>query len=212
MRPFLIPAGYLIGSIPVAWIIARLVTGGDLRQMGSGNVGVMNTALSVARWAGLLAFLAEVAKGMGAVWLARTVGGDDFTAALTLGAALVGTRWSIWLRGAGGRGNTLGVAGLLLISWLSLVASLALWLLVRRLTHSNFTATRVTMIVWPLLAGLVMQVWWPLPCGAVFSLLFLSTHRKETDDHLILKSQWSGVRAFLRAPPRKHDNAHKFGE
>ena len=41
--------GYLIGSIPVAWIVAKLVTGQDLRQMGSGNVGVMNTALSVAR-------------------------------------------------------------------------------------------------------------------------------------------------------------------
>jgi glycerol-3-phosphate acyltransferase PlsY len=45
-------AGYLLGSIPIAWIVAKLVTGKDLRTLGSGNVGVMNVALSVTRWAG----------------------------------------------------------------------------------------------------------------------------------------------------------------
>ena len=40
--------GYLIGSIPMAWIVTKLVTGRDLRDVGSGNVGVMNVALSVA--------------------------------------------------------------------------------------------------------------------------------------------------------------------
>ncbi|MGD8807710.1 MAG: glycerol-3-phosphate acyltransferase, partial [Chloroflexota bacterium] len=62
---------YLIGSIPQAWLIARLVTGKDLRQLGSGNLGVTNTALSVARWAGLLVFLGEGLKGIGAVLLMR---------------------------------------------------------------------------------------------------------------------------------------------
>ncbi len=47
-----IVAGYLLGSIPVAWLVARTVTGYDLRRVGSGNVGVLNTAISVARWAG----------------------------------------------------------------------------------------------------------------------------------------------------------------
>ena len=50
---------YLIGSIPIAWFLTRLVTGKDLRQMGSGNVGVMNVAVSVHRWDGLLVFLGE---------------------------------------------------------------------------------------------------------------------------------------------------------
>jgi len=74
-------ASYFIGSIPVAWLIAKLVTGQDLRRMGSGNVGVMN--------------------------------------------------------------------------------------------------------------------------GATFSLVFLSTHRPETDDHLLVKARWPNLRAFLTAPRRK---------
>ncbi len=62
----LVLASYLIGSIPVAWILTKLVTGSDLRTLGSGNVGVMNTAASVARWAGALAFAGEAAKGAAA--------------------------------------------------------------------------------------------------------------------------------------------------
>ena len=69
---------YLLGSIPVAWLIARWTTGQDLRQMGSGNVGVMNTALSVARWAGLLAFLGEIAKGVLAVVIPQLLGADEY--------------------------------------------------------------------------------------------------------------------------------------
>ena len=56
-------AGYLLGSIPIAWIMAKLVTGKDLRTLGSGTVGVMNVALSVTRSAGLLVFLGELFKG-----------------------------------------------------------------------------------------------------------------------------------------------------
>ena len=107
---------YLIGSIPQAWLITKLVTGKDLRQMGSGNLGVTNTALSVARWAGLLVFLGELAKGMVAVLLMRAAGGSELMVALGLLAAVAGTRWSIWLGFAGGRGNTTGSGGLLLIS------------------------------------------------------------------------------------------------
>ena len=69
--------GYLIGSIPVAWILTKLVSGQDLRALGSGNVGVMNTALSVHRWTGALVFLAEILKGVGAVWVSRYFGADE---------------------------------------------------------------------------------------------------------------------------------------
>ncbi len=43
---------YLLGSIPVAWLMAELAGRGDIRRLGSGNVGVMNVALNVSRWAG----------------------------------------------------------------------------------------------------------------------------------------------------------------
>ena len=70
-------SAYLSGSIPVAWLIARWATGKDLRRMGSGNVGVMNTALSVARWAGLIAFLGEITKGVLVVVYPPLLGADE---------------------------------------------------------------------------------------------------------------------------------------
>jgi glycerol-3-phosphate acyltransferase PlsY len=202
MLGVLIAVSYFVGSVPVAWLVAKLVTGQDLRRMGSGNVGVMNTALSVARWAGLLVFLAEAAKGVLAVVLARSVGGGEVAAGLAVLATVVGTRWPIWLRGAGGRGNTAAMAGLLVISWLTLAGALGLWLVARLLTRSSFRATRIAFLLWPFIFGIVTLSWWSVLLGATFSLVFLSTHRRETDDHLLIKDRWPNLRAFLTAHPR----------
>jgi glycerol-3-phosphate acyltransferase PlsY len=133
---------YLIGSIPQAWIIAKLVTGKDLRQLGSGNLGVTNTALSVARWAGLLVFLGEGLKGIAAVLLMRAAGANEFLVALGLLAAVAGTRWCMWLGFAGGRGNTVGGGGLLAISWVILVLIGLVWVILRLTVRDSFRATR----------------------------------------------------------------------
>lgn len=200
-----IVAGYLLGSIPVAWLTARLVTGQDLRRLGSGNVGVMNVALSVTRWAGLLVFLAEAAKGALAVVLARALGGDEIAVGLVVLATVVGTRWPVWLRGAGGRGNTAGLAALLVLSWLTLAIGLAIWFLARRLTKSSFLATRLSLALWPCILGLVTRSWPYALFGAALSLLYLSTHRPETDDHLLIKERWPSLWAFLTGPRRKQE-------
>lgn len=199
----LIAAGYLLGSIPVAWLITKVVTGQDLRQLGSGNIGVMNVALSVARWAGLLVFLAEAAKGMLAVALARALEGGEVAIGLAVLATVAGTRWSIWLRGAGGRGNTAGMAALLILSWLTLVIGLAIWFLARLLTRSSFVATRILLVLLPFILGLVTQSWWYVLFGVALSLFYMSTHRPESDDHLLIKERWPNLWAFLTGPRRK---------
>ena len=206
----LVVMGYLLGSIPVAWILARVVTGQDLRQLGSGNVGVMNTALSVARWAGLLVFLAEAAKGVLAVIVAQTLGGGEaqivvgreVAIALTVLAAVAGTRWSIWLRGAGGRGNTAGVAAVLLLSWSTIIAGLVAWTLLRVLSRRSFVATRGVLVLWPIAFGLFTRSWVYGVFGAALSLMYLSTQHPETDDHLIIKERWPNLWAFLSGPKR----------
>jgi len=194
---------YLIGSIPVAWLMAKLITGQDLRRMGSGNVGVMNTGVSVARWAGFVVFLAEAAKGVLAVVLARAAGGGEIATGLGVLATVSGTRWSIWLRGAGGRGNTAAMAALFVISWPSLLCAWAILFLARWFTRSSFTAMRITLVLWPCAFGLITRSWWSVILGATFSLLFASTHRPETDDHLLVKAQWGGFGEFLTLPRRK---------
>jgi glycerol-3-phosphate acyltransferase PlsY len=199
----LIIAGYLIGSIPIAWLVTRLHHGADLRALGSGNVGVLNTALSVHRWSGLLVFISEIAKGLFAVRLAQAMDGSEPAIGFTILAAIAGTRWPIWLRGQGGRGNTAAVAALALISPLALAILLVIVLAARFVSHSNFVAARLTLLALPFVLGIVMTSWWMLLTGACFSLMFLSTHRPESDDHLLLKARWPSLWAFLTAPERK---------
>jgi glycerol-3-phosphate acyltransferase PlsY len=203
MTLLLIAVSYFIGSIPVAWIVAKLVTGQDLRKMGSGNVGVMNVGISVARWAGALVFLAEALKAMLAIILARSWVGGDAAIGLAVLATFAGTRWPIWLRGAGGRGNTVAATALFFISWLGALFIGALWLAIRLITQSSFIATRVNLVAGAIIIGLLTRSWWFLLMGAVFSLLFLTAHQRATDDHLIVKKRWSGLRRFLTMPRRK---------
>ncbi len=199
----LIVGGYLLGSIPVAWLITRASTGRDLRDLGSGNVGVMNTALSVHRWAGLLVLLAEILKGALAVGAAYLLDGGPLALGVTVLATIAGTRWPLWLGAHGGRGNTAAVAALALTSWPTLLCLLAIYLLARRLTHSNFDAMRVTLLLLPVVFGLVTQSWWAALFGAAFSLMFLTTHRPETDDHLLIDARWQSLWGFITAPPRR---------
>ena len=64
-------------------------------------------------------------------------------------------------------------------------------------------AARVNIVVGPLIAGLLAWSWWCVLLGAVFSLLFTTVHQRATDDHLIIKKRWAGLRRFLTMPPRK---------
>jgi glycerol-3-phosphate acyltransferase PlsY len=164
---------------------------------------VMNVAISVARWAGVLVFLAEAVKAVLAITLARSWVGGDAAVGIAVLATVCGTRWPIWLRGAGGRGNTVTATALFVISWVGAICVGVLWLLVRLVTGSSFIATRVNLVVGPLILGLLTRSLWYVLLGVVFAVLFMTTHRRETDDHLIIKKRWEGLRRFLTMPRRK---------
>lgn len=194
---------YLIGSIPVAWLVGKLAGGKDMRAQGSGNVGVMNVALSVSRGAGALVFVAEGLKGLLVGYLARKWELSEALTGLGIVMAVAGTHWSIWIRGAGGRGNTLGAAALLALAWQIIAISLTVWLVARLLTRSAFWSTRVWILTLPLVMGFVTQSWAYAATGAALSLLYLSMHRAKTDDHTLLKARWPSLWAFITAPPRR---------
>lgn len=108
---FLVVTAYLIGSIPLAYIIARIVRGVDLRKYGSGNVGSSNVLqVTSKRWT-LPVALFDVSKGLLAVWLARWAGLDILPQFLVGMAAVAGHNWPVFLGFRGGRGilSTLGV-------------------------------------------------------------------------------------------------------
>lgn len=200
-----IALSYLFGSIPIAWIVAKLLTGKDIRNVGSGNVGVMNVALNVSRWAGLLVFVGESAKGAVVVLLGRSLQLNDLYLGLGVVAAVAGTRWSIWLRGAGGRGNTTGITGILLLAWQAVVISLIVWIFARLLTHRSFWATRIWILSLPVILFLATQSWSFVLWGCALSLIYLITHKDVSDDHNLIKQQWPNLWSFITAPPRSKD-------
>jgi len=196
-------AAYVLGSIPESWLLAKWVTGQDLRRMGSGNVGVMNTALSVGRWAGLLVFLVEIAKGFLAVSIPRHLGAGEPVVSLAVVGVVTGARWPIWLGFKGGRGNTTGMAAFLLISYPAPVIALAFWILARLLLHSSFKATRLTLLSLSLIFGMVTRSWWFVLAGLALSLIYLTAQQPQSDDHLMIKRRWGSFWDFLTSPPRR---------
>jgi len=199
--------GYLLGSIPVAWLLTWFLTGRDLRTLGSGNVGVMNTALSVHRWAALMVLLTEIAKGMTAVLVPWLMTREPILIGVCALGAFVGTRWPIWLRFHGGRGNTCAAASLVLVAPLAVLILAVVWFAARWLGASNFAATRLLAAALPPAMYVATLSWWWVAVGVAYSLLFLTTHRPGTDDHLLIKQQFPSAWAFLTAPPRRRPGA-----
>jgi glycerol-3-phosphate acyltransferase PlsY len=106
-----IVVGYLLGSIPFAYIVARLKKGIDIRQIGGGNVGALNVYREVGPAFGLAVLAADLAKGVLAVYIARWLGLEPVWACVAGFAAVVGHNWPCFLRFRGGKGavTTMGV-------------------------------------------------------------------------------------------------------
>ena len=94
----LLVLGYLLGSIPFSYLVARSVSGLDIRTAGTRNVGARNVMCEVGRISGTVAITLDTAKGLAAVRLAQTLAPTDWTIVLCGAAAVVGHIFPIWLR------------------------------------------------------------------------------------------------------------------
>lgn len=128
--------GYLLGSVPYGLILTRAAGLGDIRAIGSGNIGATNVLRTGNKPLAAATLALDVLKGAAALLIARWLWGED--AALVAGvAAMAGHVFPVWLGFKGGKGVATG-AGVLLAAqpWLGLVV-LGLWLAV-------FAATRIS--------------------------------------------------------------------
>lgn len=97
--------GYLLGSIPTAYIVTRIARGGDIRQLGGGNVGTLNTLKVAGRLPGLVVMVVDIGKGAAAIAIAYYVFGLEPQFVLAAGiAAVIGHMWMVFLKFSGGRG------------------------------------------------------------------------------------------------------------
>jgi glycerol-3-phosphate acyltransferase PlsY len=122
-------AAYLLGAIPVGYLVARGFGVVDIRRHGSGNIGTANVLRTAGRWPGLLTLGGDIAKGYLAVLVGATLGGGGVTAsAVAAVAAIIGNCWSVYLRFRGGKGVATGLGAFLGVApWATAPAALV-WL------------------------------------------------------------------------------------
>ncbi|WP_448579278.1 glycerol-3-phosphate 1-O-acyltransferase PlsY [Thermaurantiacus sp.] len=168
--------GYLLGSIPFGLILTRAAGGGDIRAVGSGNIGATNVLRTGKKGVALATLLLDAGKGVLAVWLAREFLSEPAALIAGLGA-YAGHVWPVWLGFRGGKGvaTFLGVATAVL-PWGGGLAFALAWLLIARITRisslggmlGGFAATGTAVMV---------DATGPALLFLCLSLLTLYTHR-----------------------------------
>lgn len=149
--------GYLLGSIPFGLVITRMAGLGDIRAIGSGNIGATNVLRTGRKGLALATFLGDALKGTVAILVARQFGGEVAAMAAAVGAFL-GHLFPVWLGFKGGKGVATYIGILLGLSWPAALAFGAVWLVMaftfRISSLSALTASAVVPIgLW--LSGMV---------------------------------------------------------
>ena len=142
---------YLLGSIPFGLLLTRLFGAGDIRNIGSGNIGATNVLRTGRKGLAAATLILDGGKGAVAVGLADCFAGPD-AAVIAAGASLLGHLFPVWLGFKGGKGvaTTLGV--LLAIAWpVGVIACLA-WLLIAFTLRYSSLAALVAIGISPFVA------------------------------------------------------------
>ena len=164
--------GYLLGAIPFGIVIARLFGLGDLRQIGSGNIGATNVLRTGNKLAALLTLLLDAGKAGIAVAIGRVTLGED-AAQLAGFAAFLGHLYPVYLGFRGGKGVATFFGTLLVLAWPVGLASGAVWLVMAKLMRYSSLAALVALnILW---SG------WQVVRGSVGGLMDVSAPEEELD-------------------------------
>jgi glycerol-3-phosphate acyltransferase PlsY len=124
-------AAYLLGAIPFGLLLTKLFGSGDVRKVGSGNIGATNVARAAGPLAGIFTLVLDAAKGAAAVWLAARFANESATWMIIAGlAALIGHCFPVWLGFRGGKGVATAAGVFLVLCPLALLGAVLLFVLV----------------------------------------------------------------------------------
>ena len=153
--------GYLVGSIPFGLVISRRLGLGDLRQIGSGNIGATNVLRTGNKGAAAATLILDALKGVVVVLLARAVAGEG--AALLAGlAAFIGHLFPFWADFKGGKGVATFLGVLLAVSFPAGLASCLVWLVcaaIWRISSLAALAAAALAPTWLALFGRFDALW-----------------------------------------------------
>ena len=168
--------GYLLGSIPFGVILTRLLTGEDVRSIGSGNIGATNVLRTGRKDLAFATLILDAGKGAAAFLIAQALfPGVPAIAAIAGGAAFLGHLFPVWLGFKGGKGVATFFGLLLAAAWpLGLLAG-ATWLIVAALFRMSSLAALIAAAMAPLFALLPLPVMGLPASGPVLALALVTT-------------------------------------
>ncbi|HWB60237.1 MAG TPA: glycerol-3-phosphate 1-O-acyltransferase PlsY [Chthoniobacteraceae bacterium] len=174
----MVVAGYLLGSIPTGWLVAR-AKGVDIRKQGSGNIGATNVFRTLGKGPGIFVFVCDALKGAGAVWVAMQIlshhsivlsdevshegGGVSevirFLPAAMAGiiggiAAIIGHNFPVWLNFKGGKGVATSLGVVIGLAPQAAAVAFAVWVLVFFLSRYVSLASIIAAIAVPVTIAL----------------------------------------------------------
>lgn len=159
--------GYLLGSIPFGMILTKAMGLGNLREIGSGNIGATNVLRTGNKGAAAATLLLDGAKGAIAVLVARALAGEDAAQIAAL-AAFLGHCFPIWLGFKGGKGVATFLGLMLALAWPVGVLACATWLATALISRISSLSALVAAAWSPLLSLMVGQ-------GQIFFLTLILT-------------------------------------
>jgi glycerol-3-phosphate acyltransferase PlsY len=144
---------YLLGSIPFGLLLTRLAGHGDIRQIGSGNIGATNVLRTGSKGAAALTLLLDLAKGWAAVLIGKTLGAD--AALVAAGCVVIGHMFPVWLGFRGGKGVAPALGVLLGLAWLVALGAALVWLATALMLRYSSLAALVAAVAAAIFAPFV---------------------------------------------------------
>jgi len=166
--------GYLLGSIPSAYLAGRLRKGVDIREVGSKNMGAMNVYYEVGLMEAVLVTLADLGKGVAAIFLVRWVSGNplispfDLLTGLTGAAAVIGHVFPVFLKFRGGKGGATAIGILIFLMPWAVPFLVVVFAIVLRITRNPTFSYALLLIVFPFVAGFIYVDRYGEPLALVF--------------------------------------------
>lgn len=195
---------YLIGSIPTSFILARILKGIDIRQVGSGNVGATNVFRTIGKLPGLIALIIDILKG---VLVVTFIANFFYNLCLTnldyepyrilLGFAVIcGHIWSAFLKFRGGKGIATTIGVIFVVAPAISLPSLIIWLIVFLFTNYVSLASIALGLSFPIFASLLNQSFYMVIFTVIICILNIYKHKenirrflKGTENKIIIFKQ-----------------------
>lgn len=168
---------YLCGSVPFGLLLTRAAGLGDIRNIGSGNIGATNVLRTGNRWLAAATLVLDAAKAALPVLLARYYWGEEAALVAAL-FAFLGHCFPVWLGFKGGKGVAVMIGSLLALSWPVGLIFCAVWLLIAFAQKQSSLAALTASATAPIFAYVITGEVWMAGTVAAMAILLFFQHRE----------------------------------